>query len=216
MSKELVLRILSSLILFPLLIFIIVNGSFYFFLFIIICFFISVYEWQRMKVNNFIKILGIFFLIYSFYTVLQIRINFNDEFWPLLLVLATCILTDTGGFIFGKIIKGPKLTKFSPNKTFAGVFGSYFLCTIFILLIINFKFINNTYLINLVVFVFSISSVSQIGDIIISYFKRLSNFKDTGKLIPGHGGLLDRIDGMIFSFPVAYLLLLTEFFRVIL
>ena len=180
------------------------------------CFVISVYEWLNMKINNFIKISGILFLLCSFYTMFQMRITFNNEFWPLLLVLLTCILTDIGGFIFGKIIKGPKLTKLSPNKTYAGVFGSYFFCTIFILLIIKFNFIKDNYLINLVFFVFLISSVSQIGDIIISYFKRISDLKDTGKLIPGHGGLLDRIDGMIFSFPVAYILLLNEFFRLIL
>ena len=51
-----------------------------------------------------------------------------------------------------------------------------------------------------------ISTVSQIGDITISYFKRLSNIKDTGKIIPGHGGLLDRIDGMIFAFPFSYIM----------
>ena len=216
MNKELMQRLLSSLIIFPILLFVIIKGSYFFYSLIFICFFISVYEWLNMKISNFIKISGILFLLCSFYTIFQMRITFNNEFWPLLLVLLTCILTDIGGFIFGKIIKGPKLTKLSPNKTFAGVFGSYFLCAIFILLIIKFNFSNDNYLINLVFFVFLISSVSQIGDIIISYFKRISDLKDTGKLIPGHGGLLDRIDGMIFSFPVAYILLLNEFFRLIL
>ena len=216
MNKELVQRLISSLIIFPILLFVIIKGSYFFYLLIFICFFISVYEWLNMKVNNFIKIIGIIFLLCSFYTMYQIRIIFNNEFWPLLFVLLICILTDIGGFIFGKIIKGPKLTKLSPNKTFAGVFGSFFLCTIFIVLINTFNFSNNNYIINLVFFVFILSSVSQIGDIIISYFKRASNLKDTGKLIPGHGGLLDRIDGMIFSFPVAYILLLNDFFRLIL
>ena len=211
MNKELVQRLLSSLIIFPILLFLIIKGSYFFYSLIFICFVISVYEWLNMKINNFIKISGILFLLCSFYTMFQMRITFNNEFWPLLLVLLTCILTDIGGFIFGKIIKGPKLTKLSPNKTYAGVFGSYFFCTIFILLIIKFNFIKDNYLLNLVLFVFLISSVSQIGDIIISYFKRISNLKDTGKLIPGHGGLLDRIDGMIFSFPIAYILLLNEF-----
>ena len=216
MNKELMQRLLSSLIIFPILLFVIIKGSYFFYSLIFICFFISVYEWLNMKISNFIKISGILFLLCSFYTIFQMRITFNNEFWPLLLVLLTCILTDIGGFIFGKIIKGPKLTKLSPNKTFAGVFGSYFFCTIFILLIIKFNFIKDNYLLNLVLFVFLISSVSQIGDIIISYFKRISNLKDTGKLIPGHGGLLDRIDGMIFSFPIAYILLLNEFFSLIL
>ena len=216
MNKELVQRLISSLIIFPILMFVIIKGSYYFYFLISICFFISVYEWQKMKVNYSIKIVGTIFLLFSFYTMFKMRIIFNNEYWPLLLVLSICILTDIGGFIFGKIIKGPKLTKLSPNKTYAGVFGSYFLCIIFIFTIFYFNFISNTFLSNLFFFVFLISSVSQIGDIIISYFKRLSNLKDTGKLIPGHGGLLDRIDGIIFSFPVAYVLLLTEFFKVIL
>ena len=135
MSREFLKRILSSIILLPIVITVIVKGTFYFSVFLSIIFFISIYEWQKMKVNYSIKIVGTIFLFFSFYTMFKMRIIFNNEYWPLLLVLLICILTDIGGFIFGKIIKGPKLTKLSPNKTFAGVFGSYFLCTIFILLI---------------------------------------------------------------------------------
>ena len=65
----------------------------------------------------------------------------------------------------------------------------------------------------LIFFILIISLVSQIGDIIISYYKRAANIKDTGNLIPGHGGLLDRIDGMLFVFPVSYFFMLTNFFR---
>jgi phosphatidate cytidylyltransferase len=122
-----------------------------------------------------------------------------------LFVTSICILTDIGGYIFGKLIKGPKLTKFSPNKTYAGMFGGYLLSFISIIFI---SFANFNYNgLNIFIFILIISTVSQLGDIFISYFKRLSKIKDTGKIIPGHGGILDRVDGMIFAFPVAYFII---------
>ena len=122
------------------------------------------------------------------------------------MITTICVLTDIGGYIFGKVFKGPKLTKYSPNKTYSGLIGSYLLPLIFIPFIVFFYFIDDFKIFNLIIFIFLVSSASQIGDIIISYFKRISNLKDTGKLIPGHGGLLDRIDGMIFSFPAFYII----------
>jgi len=111
------------------------------------------------------------------------------------------------------MFKGPKLTKISPNKTYAGMIGGYFLSLICLAIITNYINYPNTpfqfFILTLI-----ISTVSQIGDIIISYFKRLSKIKDTGKIIPGHGGLLDRIDGMIFTFPVVYIINLTEYLNV--
>ena len=74
------------------------------------------------------------------------------------------------------------------------------LCLILFLICIKLNLINKNNLINSFIFFFLVSSVSQLGDIMISLFKRLSKIKDTGKIIPGHGGLLDRIDGMIFAF----------------
>ena len=101
---------------------------------------------------------------------------------------------------FGKLLKGPKLTKISPNKTYTGMVGSFITPIVFTFLIKNFdiftaSFITTNY--KIYIFVIILSTASQIGDIIISYFKRLSKLKDTGNLIPGHGGILDRIDGMI-------------------
>ena len=128
-------------------------------------------------------------------------------------VLFTCILTDIGGYLFGKILKGPKLTKISPNKTIAGVLGSYLLPLFFIYFFLNNFFIDifleNSYdfKINVIILIFIISTISQIGDLIISYFKRISKINDTGKIIPGHGGLLDRIDGMIFAVPFFYIII---------
>ena len=122
----------------------------------------------------------------------------------LLMIISICISTDIGGYCFGKLFKGKKLTKISPNKTYSGAIGSY----IFALLIpvILFKNLISVDIIFLVVFI--VSTISQIGDLFISYFKRKANIKDTGILLPGHGGLLDRFDGMIFAIPSGLLLLL--------
>ena len=212
MSNELIKRVLSSIILLPILVFVIINGSFYFFLFILVTFLITIYEWKKMKIINYLKTLGIIFLIFSFYTFYEIRTGFSN-YLPFLIIILICILTDTGGYIFGKIFKGPKLTKLSPKKTYAGVFGAYFFCLILYFVILKNNLIASEYMANFLLFLFLVSSISQLGDILVSYFKRLSNIKDTGKIIPGHGGLLDRIDGMIFAFPASYLFLMFEYFN---
>ena len=121
-----------------------------------------------------------------------------------MLILLTCISTDIGGYIFGKILKGPKLTKISPNKTYAGVIGGYILSIVSLLLFVNFYSSNSKLSIYLFLITLLLSTVSQVGDIIVSFFKRESKIKNTGKIIPGHGGLLDRIDGMIFAIPTFY------------
>ena len=97
------------------------------------------------------------------------------------------------------------MTKFSPNKTYAGMCGGFFLSLISITTIPYFKY--DMMRLNEILIVIAISSVSQIGDITISYFKRLSKIKDTGKIIPGHGGLLDRVDGMLFAFPFTFIII---------
>ena len=157
--------------------------------------------------------LGFLFLIFSFVTIYDLRFaNYiigKDYMW-ILIILIVCVATDVGGYIFGKIFKGPKLTKLSPNKTYAGMFGGYILSLI--ALSISFQYFKLELSIEWLFFTLLVSSVSQLGDIIISYFKRLSKIKDTGKIIPGHGGLLDRVDGMIFAFPFAYIIILTGVF----
>ena len=199
MNSELQKRILSSIILFPLAYYFILFGSFYLIFFTIICFLVSIYEWNKMVKKKEFKFLGSLFLIISFYTFYEISIGY---LW--IFVLLVCVSTDIGGYIFGKLFKGPKLTKISPNKTYSGMIGGYLLSLLILKLFLN-MYDNN---VNVEWFIVTIliSTVSQIGDIIISYFKRLSKVKDTGKIIPGHGGLLDRIDGMIFAFPFSYIL----------
>ena len=152
---------------------------------------------------------GYFFLILSFYSAYLLRNFDNDEKGILFLIVITiCISTDIGGYVVGKIFKGPKLTKISPNKTYSGMVGGYLLSIISIEFFIKYSqmlfneelfFSSEDF-----IFIIFISSISQLGDILISYFKRLSKIKNTGKIIPGHGGLLDRIDGMIFAFPLSY------------
>ena len=198
-NKELQKRIFSSIILLPLVLFFILAGSFYLIFFTIICFFVSIYEWNKMVKKIELKFLGTLFLIFSFYTFYEISISY---LW--IFVLLVCVSTDIGGYVFGKLFKGPKLTKISPNKTYSGMIGGYLLSLIFLSFFMN--WINHTVDMEWFVVTILISTVSQVGDIIISYFKRISKIKDTGKIIPGHGGLLDRIDGMIFAFPIFFLI----------
>ena len=207
MDKELQKRTLSSIILLPLTFYLIIKGSYYLIFLTIICFFVSIYEWNSMVKKKKYKFLGSFFLILSFYTFYKISID-NFGIW-IFFVLLVCVSTDIGGYVFGKLFKGPKLTKISPNKTYSGMIGGYFLSLIFLLIFMN--WINSTTHVEWFIITILISTISQIGDIIISYFKRLSKVKDTGKIIPGHGGLLDRIDGMIFAFPIFYLIKLMGF-----
>ena len=220
MEKELQKRILSSIALIPIAIFFIVQGSIFFIFFLIITFFLTSYEWLKMSKNFSKKIFGIIFLFFSFYLAYLLRTEQGYKIF--LLVILISILTDIGGFIFGKIFKGPKLTKISPKKTYSGVIGSFILSIVGSLIFIEYFIGLKSYIymshlsfepygINLnlfILFFILISSlVSQLGDLMISYFKRIAKIKDTGKILPGHGGLLDRIDGIIFTVPFIYLIL---------
>ena len=151
-------------------------------------------------------------MIFSFYSAYIIRNDLDHSLLVFLFIIIICISTDIGGYVFGKLFKGPKLTKVSPKKTYAGVIGGYFLSLISSTMII----VSVDYSGSLIKYLFItilISTVSQLGDLIISYFKRLSKIKDTGKIIPGHGGLLDRIDGMVFAIPFSYIVLEFNIFQ---
>ena len=120
----------------------------------------------------------------------------------IIFLLLICTSTDIGGFVFGKLIGGKRLTKVSPNKTYSGVLGSFLFAFLFGYLFFNFS---NEYLffkINIFILFLIISTISQIGDLFISFLKRKAKFKDTGNILPGHGGILDRIDGMVFAVPL--------------
>jgi len=210
MIKEFEKRLLSSIILVPISIFFIIKGSIFFIFFLSILFFATSYEWVKMsKKNILLKFLGIVFLFLSFYSAFEIR--GDENLIDFLFIITVCIFTDIGGYIFGKVFKGPKLTRISPKKTYAGVFGGFLLSMVAGLVFNHYLyfdqkiFYEDSILFGLILF---FSLTSQLGDLIISYFKRKAKIKDTGKILPGHGGLLDRIDGMIFVFPVCYLIII--------
>ena len=215
MYNEITKRIISSIFLLPLTLFCIIKGSYIFYFLLGIIYLIASIEWHYMSKNKSHYVFGFLFLSFSIFSVYKLRIDFGNEFLILLIITSICVLTDIGGYFFGKTFKGPKLTKYSPNKTYSGLIGSYLLPLIFIPFFLIFYLNNDIELFNLIFFIFLVSSVSQFGDIVISYFKRLSNMKDTGNIIPGHGGLLDRIDGMLFAFPFSYLLISNNLFNIL-
>ena len=211
MKNEFFKRILSSIILLPIVIFFIIEGSFLFNSLILICLIITLYEWQLMRKGKNYNIFGFIYIIASFYIIYLLRNYSDDKYLFFLLILIICISTDIGGYVFGKVFKGPKLTKISPNKTYAGMIGAFLLSIFtatFFLNYYDYYLIDRFEILNIYNFIFIIfiSFVSQFGDILISFFKRRSKIKNSGKIIPGHGGLLDRIDGMIFAFPASYLI----------
>ena len=213
MKKEFQKRIISTFILIPCSLFFIIEGSFFFIFLLITCICFASYEWYLMTNKKRYHLVGHFFLLLSFYSAYLLRNFDNDEKGILFLyVITICISTDIGGYVVGKIFKGPKLTKISPNKTYSGMVGGYLLSIISIGFFIKYsQMLFNEELFFLsedFIFIIFISSISQLGDILISYFKRISKIKNTGKIIPGHGGLLDRIDGMIFAFPFSYEIIL--------
>ena len=165
----------------------------------------KIYGVKNEFVANLILILSALYLTIfsgiSYYIIAIDKIYFSY-------IILICAFSDIGGFVFGKTFRGRKLSKISPNKTISGSFGSFIFAMIpcFILKIIflyteiYFLSFANNLLLNLMICLF-LSLVCQLGDLFISYFKRLSDVKDTGKILPGHGGLLDRIDGIIFAIP---------------
>ena len=228
MEKEFKKRILSSILIIPLAFFFILQGSMLFAFFLGILFIVTSNEWIKMiKKSLFIKFIGVFFIFFSFYSTYQLRnfqesaslINIFEKNQIFIFIILICIFTDIGGYVFGKIFKGPKLSKISPNKTYSGLLGSFILPFIVGLIYIKYYNFAGTYYIeklnflsdnkqlNLLFFIIFVSLISQLGDLIISFFKRKAKIKDTGNLIPGHGGLLDRIDGLIFVMPILYLIL---------
>ena len=210
-------RLITSILMAPSVFFIVLFGSYYFIFFLYICFAISIYEWINMSNSKKYLVPGILLLMLSFYSAYKVRYtsyNFFDGASLFLFILFICALTDLGGYFFGKILKGPTLTKISPKKTISGFIGGFVLPLLIVIVFFKseFLFFNNNNLdenfLSIIFFIISISFISQIGDITVSYFKRISGIKNSGNILPGHGGILDRIDGMIFVFLISYFLYL--------
>ena len=190
-------RFIISLLAFPIIYSLLYQKIFSNILIVIVCLFCA-YEWHKIfKKKNYIYLFGLVILSVFFLSIIKIY-NLQDFNLKFLWLILIAWLTDIGGYIFGKLFGGPKLTKISPNKTWSGAFGSLilsqFACLIF--------FLDSNYILNFNIFLFQflLSITGQIGDILMSYIKRLNDKKDTSNFIPGHGGFLDRVDGLIWIF----------------
>jgi phosphatidate cytidylyltransferase len=215
MNLKLKKRITTSVILFLLTIFCIFINPYVFIIAIIIVSYLSWYEtnhlinsinksvtnWQHVAFN-----LTTLFYAFGIFTVSAIGLYFLLGPVFFLYVLSVCICSDIGGYIIGKNIGGKKLTKISPNKTISGSLGSFCFSMLPLLVFSNLdKFEYSLYSIDNFLFCLKVSLVCQLGDLFVSYFKRKAKVKDTGRILPGHGGILDRIDGIIFAVPFVFM-----------
>ena len=183
-----------------------------FFYFLIILSILSIIEFLTMtkkfvkKKFNFLLINFLFIFYISFFCLINV-IFYNH--YPLKLILfiliLCCVGSDIGGFLFGKIFKGPKLTKISPNKTITGAIGSIFFSTLILIFLFNLLTINFNTSSLLIGIITSINC--QIGDLFFSFIKRKANLKDTGNFLPGHGGILDRVDGILLGVPAGMIVI---------
>jgi phosphatidate cytidylyltransferase len=217
MKKELTNRFFTSLILIGLLI-LMLNYSFILISFLLLVFVFSwiefinliekIYQNKKFKTlkKNILKFLFFMYLLFFLKIIIDdFMLNYPNISWNLVFVITICILTDIGGYLFGKTFKGKKLTRVSPNKTYSGMIGSFFLTLLFTTTYsytINFVDFKIIFFISIL-----ISAISQIGDLLFSYLKRKSKVKDTGNILPGHGGILDRIDGILFALPLGLVLI---------
>ena len=226
MSKNLLKRLVTSTILLSLLIFINFSHKYIFVLSVLLIGLIICLEannlFSKILANKYpnkdfsVNKLNIKFIILNIITfcyIFFIFCNFSYEIYRsesptfFLYVISICVFTDTGGYVFGKIIGGAKLSKISPNKTISGSIGSFILSVTPLIIIVNFNYLDLEFNLINIMFCLLISLFSQIGDLFISFLKRKANIKDTGNILPGHGGVLDRVDGIIFAIPFSYFLL---------
>jgi phosphatidate cytidylyltransferase len=212
MNSELINRILTSLILLPILIGSLFYSGYYFIIFLSLVYFISFYEIFKNTKNLMFNIIANIVLIFSLYAFYNLRGDTNYSLITLYWILSVNFLSDIGGYTFGRLFKGKKLTKISPNKTYSGSVGSIFfsssslpLFEVLQIFLLDEKLI---YFYQLKYFILSIliSIVCQLGDLYVSFWKRKINIKNISNILPGHGGVLDRIDGLIFVLIFIFLI----------
>ena len=226
MSVNLVKRIITSICLLSLLIIVIFSNQLIFISTILIIGLVICVESNNIflkltnsrsykeslvskKINFKFLILNILTFCYIFFVFCNFSYQIYGSEGPIffLYVISICFSTDIGGYVFGKIIGGKKLSKISPNKTIAGTVGSFILSVIPLTIVLNFNYLDIEFNLTNIMFCLLISLISQLGDLFISLIKRKAKIKDTGNLLPGHGGILDRLDGIIFAVPFSYVLL---------
>jgi len=226
MSQNLFKRIITSIILLILFFFINFSHQYIFILSIlllgiVICveankIFSKLISLRSEKKNSlsktfnskfFILNLMTFFYIFFIFCNLSYEIHKSEGSIFFLYIISICFLTDIGGYVFGKLIGGKKLSKISPNKTISGTMGSFIFSIFPLIIFLNLGYLNLEFDLNNILLCLLVSLISQLGDLFISFFKRKAKIKDTGKLLPGHGGVLDRVDGIIFAIPFTYFLL---------
>ena len=212
MSLNLKKRILTSILLISLLI----GMFFYSYIMIVSLIIIAIISWIEFYAliskilkkdilkdsfyRFFYKFLSLFYLSGLVFLILAIESEYFNLKIYLLYSTLVAIMSDIGGLVFGKIFKGKKLTKISPNKTISGSIGSF----IFSIFLVPFFYKSqiDQNILSLLLITIIISLISQLGDLFISLLKRKAKVKDTSDLLPGHGGVLDRIDGIIFAIPL--------------
>jgi len=226
MPHNFIKRIITSIILLSMLIFISFSHRYVFILSIlilgmIICLeannlFSKILNKKYSKENLTLSLFNIKFIILNIITfcyIFFIFCNLSYEIYEtkgsvfFLYLISICFCTDIGGYLFGKTIGGKKLSKISPNKTISGTVGSFLFSMIPLIIFLKTSLLDLTLNFTNIMICLLISLISQLGDLFISFIKRKANIKDTGKLLPGHGGVLDRLDGIIFAVPFSYFLL---------
>jgi phosphatidate cytidylyltransferase len=226
MSQNLLKRIITSIILLFLLFFINFSHQYIFILSILllgvlICIeanniFSKLISLQSKKkkllpktFNSKFFILNMMTFFYIFFVFCNLSYEIHRSEGPIffLYIISICFFTDIGGYIFGNLVGGKKLSKISPNKTISGTIGSFISSIVPLIIFSNLGYLNFEFDSNNILVCLLVSLISQLGDLFISFFKRKAKIKDTGKLLPGHGGVLDRVDGIIFAIPFTYFLL---------
>jgi len=214
MSENLIIRVFTSIFLLSILSVCLFLNKYSWLLLVIIASIICFFEfnnltkkiWKRKKsiyLSNIITFAYLLFLIFSSY-----ELYISETVSDIVFVLLICIFSDIGGYVVGKLVGGKKLIKISPNKTISGSIGSFMFSLIpIILFLIMYEYTKDSSFkiqvsfSTIILLTLFLSFICQVGDLIISYYKRKAKVKDTGVILPGHGGLLDRIDGIIFVIP---------------